>query len=211
MLRKVKVETSRRHAVPARAGDGRLQLPPGERQPRQVREDRREGRQRVTKEGTIVPKDAFEQANAQIEAAGKEAGQGQEAEVGPASTLLLGITKASVQSSASSRPPASRKRPRCSPKRPWPARSIPGRPEGKRDPRPLDPGRHRLPHVPRFGSPLSPRSAAGPQGREDRAVLKPASRCWPAAMAMVKARTRTSPPRKPAPSLDALFGTGAGE
>ena len=51
-------------------------------------------------EGTIVPKDALEQVNAQIEALGGEPAKGSRPKPATASTQLLGITKASVQSSS---------------------------------------------------------------------------------------------------------------
>ncbi|MEQ8211723.1 MAG: DNA-directed RNA polymerase subunit beta' [Lacipirellulaceae bacterium] len=51
-------------------------------------------------EGTIVPKDALEQANAQIEALGGDIAKGKKPSMATGSTQLLGITKASVQSSS---------------------------------------------------------------------------------------------------------------
>lgn len=51
-------------------------------------------------EGSIVPKDALEQVNAQIEALGGEASKGGKPRPATASTQLLGITKASVQSAS---------------------------------------------------------------------------------------------------------------
>ena len=51
-------------------------------------------------EGTIVPKDALEQVNAQIEALGGEPAKGTRPKPATASTQLLGITKAAVQSSS---------------------------------------------------------------------------------------------------------------
>ena len=51
-------------------------------------------------EGTIVPKNVLEQANAQIEALGGEIAKGAKPKMATASTQLLGITKASVQSSS---------------------------------------------------------------------------------------------------------------
>jgi DNA-directed RNA polymerase subunit beta' len=50
--------------------------------------------------GTIVPKDALEQVNAQIEALGGDPAKGVKPKASTASTQLLGITKASVQSSS---------------------------------------------------------------------------------------------------------------
>jgi DNA-directed RNA polymerase subunit beta' len=50
--------------------------------------------------GTIVPKDALEQVNAQIEALGGAASKGSRPKPATASTQLLGITKAAVQSSS---------------------------------------------------------------------------------------------------------------
>ena len=49
---------------------------------------------------TIVPKDALEQVNAQIEALGGQPAKGTRPKPATASTQLLGITKASVQSSS---------------------------------------------------------------------------------------------------------------
>ena len=51
-------------------------------------------------EGAIVPKDALEQVNAQIEALGGDPAKGVRPKPATASTQLLGITKASVQSSS---------------------------------------------------------------------------------------------------------------
>jgi DNA-directed RNA polymerase subunit beta' len=51
-------------------------------------------------EGTIVPKDALEQVNAQIEALGGTPAKGSRPKRATASTQLLGITKAAVQSSS---------------------------------------------------------------------------------------------------------------
>ena len=85
----------------------------------------RQGRQRVRRRATIVPKDALEQVNAQIEALGGDAGQGRQAQAGHRQHAAPGHHQGRrAKSTASSRPPASRKRPRCSPKRPWPARST---------------------------------------------------------------------------------------
>ncbi|HVX15227.1 MAG TPA: DNA-directed RNA polymerase subunit beta' [Pirellulales bacterium] len=50
--------------------------------------------------GAIVPKDTLEQVNAQIEALGGEAAKGAKPKPATASTQLLGITKASVQSAS---------------------------------------------------------------------------------------------------------------
>jgi len=51
-------------------------------------------------EGTVVPKDVLEQTNAQIEALGGSPAKGSKPKPATASTQLLGITKASVQSSS---------------------------------------------------------------------------------------------------------------
>ena len=51
-------------------------------------------------DGAIVPRDVIEQANAQIEALGGEIVKGVKPKMATASTQLLGITKASVQSSS---------------------------------------------------------------------------------------------------------------
>jgi DNA-directed RNA polymerase subunit beta' len=51
-------------------------------------------------EGAIVPRDALDQANAQIDALGGNVAKGSKPRPATASTQLLGITKASVQSSS---------------------------------------------------------------------------------------------------------------
>jgi DNA-directed RNA polymerase subunit beta' len=51
-------------------------------------------------DGTIVPKDALAQVNAQIEALGGDPSKGARPKPATASTQLLGITKAAVQSSS---------------------------------------------------------------------------------------------------------------
>jgi DNA-directed RNA polymerase subunit beta' len=51
-------------------------------------------------EGTIVPKETLEQTNAQIEAEGGQPAKGKKPRPAMASTQLLGITKASVQSAS---------------------------------------------------------------------------------------------------------------
>ena len=51
-------------------------------------------------EGTVVPKDVLEQTNAQIEALGGSPAKGSKPKPATASTQLLGITKASVQSTS---------------------------------------------------------------------------------------------------------------
>jgi DNA-directed RNA polymerase subunit beta' len=50
--------------------------------------------------GTVVPKDVLAQANAQVEALGGTPSKGTKPKKATASTQLLGITKASVQSSS---------------------------------------------------------------------------------------------------------------
>jgi DNA-directed RNA polymerase subunit beta' len=51
-------------------------------------------------DGAIVPKEALEQVNSQIEALGGEPAKGTKPKYATASTQLLGITKAAVQSSS---------------------------------------------------------------------------------------------------------------
>jgi DNA-directed RNA polymerase subunit beta' len=51
-------------------------------------------------EGAIVPKDVLEQSNATIESLGGDVAKGSRPKMATASTQLLGITKASVQSSS---------------------------------------------------------------------------------------------------------------
>ncbi len=99
MLRKVKIETS-----------GDTNLLPGLVMDRfQFRRANEElsGCIKVTNpgdsdyaQGTIVPKEAFEQTNAQVEALGGTPAKGKRPKSATASTQLLGITKAAVQSNS---------------------------------------------------------------------------------------------------------------
>ena len=99
MLRKVKIET---------VGDTTL-LPGSVLDKFEFRQanDRLTNCLRITEkgdsefaEGSIVPKDVLEQTNAQIEVLGGSAARGDKPKSASASTQLLGITKASVQSSS---------------------------------------------------------------------------------------------------------------
>ena len=64
--------------------------------------------------GTIVPNDALEQVNAQIEALGGDAGQGHQAQAGHRQHAAAWASpRPPCKAPASSRPPASRKPPRC--------------------------------------------------------------------------------------------------
>jgi DNA-directed RNA polymerase subunit beta' len=99
MLRKVKIET---------VGDTTL-LPGSVLDRHEFRQanDRLAGSLKITDKGdseftagTIVPKDVLEQANSQIEILGGAAAKGTTPKPASASTQLLGITKASVQSSS---------------------------------------------------------------------------------------------------------------
>jgi len=99
MLRKVKIET---------VGDTNL-LPGSVLDRHEFRQanDRLAGSLKITEKGdsefnggSIVPKDVLEQANSQIEILGGAAAKGSTPKPASASTQLLGITKASVQSSS---------------------------------------------------------------------------------------------------------------
>jgi DNA-directed RNA polymerase subunit beta' len=99
MLRKVKIET---------VGDTNL-LPGSVLDRHEFRQanDRLAGSLKITDKGdgefavgSIVPKDVLEQANAQIEVLGGASAKGTTPKPASASTQLLGITKASVQSSS---------------------------------------------------------------------------------------------------------------
>ena len=90
----------RRHHLAARQRDGQVRVPRRQPGAGQVREDHREGRQRLRGRARSFPIDALEQANAQIEALGGTPAKGVKPKSATASTQLLGITKAAVQSSS---------------------------------------------------------------------------------------------------------------
>ncbi len=72
----------------------------------------------------IVPLETIAQVNEEIEASGGQPIATAKPRPASASTQLLGITKAAVQTKASCRQPVSRKRPRCSRRLPLPASPI---------------------------------------------------------------------------------------
>ena len=163
-------------------------------------------------DGSIVPKDVLEQANAQIEALGGDDRQGHEAEAGHREHAALGHHQgvgAKLQLHLGRQLPGNDEGAHRSGAR-RPDRS-PRRPQGERHPRPLDPGRHRLPQHSRSGSSHSARSARSPGGRErPRARTRvPAVGIGRRAAERGQRRwcTRTTSSAQPAPtSLDALLG-----
>ena len=152
--------------------------------------------------GTIVPKDALEQVNAQIEALGGEPSKGTKPKPATASTQLLGDHqggRAKLQLHLGRQLPGNHQ----GAHRSGPGRQgrSPGRLEGKRDSRPLDPRRHRLPHVPGLRSP-HPQGSAGSPGRREGAAL---ARHFPL-LETGDAPQATKPEAPPPPALDALLG-----
>ncbi len=146
--------------------------------------------------GTIVPKDALEQVNAQIEALGGDAGQGNQAQAGHRQHAALGHHqggRAVEQLHLGRQLPGNDE----GAHRSGPGRQgrSPGRPQGERDPRPPDSGRHRLPPVPGVGGPHPPGSA-GSLARARRKTCSPAtSRCWKLPTAAMASR-RSRPKRR---------------
>ena len=212
MLRKVRIEHAGRHEPAARQRDGQVRVPPGERRDHAKCLKITDKGDSEFADGSIVPKDVLEQANAQIEALGGDVAKGTKPKPATASTQLLGITKASVQSSqlhlGRQLPGNDQGAHRSGAGRPD---RSPGRPEGERDPRPLDSGRHRLPHT--F---TSRKSAFGPKRskrwRPRRAACSSVrSRCWNRRCGPKAAATDAARPASPAdgngePLADALLG-----
>jgi DNA-directed RNA polymerase subunit beta' len=77
--------------------------------------------------GALVTKEEFREANGLAEAAGKHPARARKTKPATARTLLLGITKASLQSESFISAPHSRRPPRCSPRRRCAGRSITSR------------------------------------------------------------------------------------
>ena len=99
MLRKVKIETSGdTNLLPGLVMD-RFQFRQGNQEMAGCIKVSNPGDSDYS-EGTIIPKDAFEQTNAQIEALGGTSAKGKRPKSATASTQLLGITKAAVQSNS---------------------------------------------------------------------------------------------------------------
>ena len=111
MLRKVRIE-SRRHDVAARQRDRQVRVPPGSTMRCQVREDRRSGRQRVARRD-IVPRtlERGQLPKSRRSAARLPKAPGRRRRL-PARSCWASPRRR-CKARASSRPPASRKRPRC--------------------------------------------------------------------------------------------------
>ena len=114
MLRKVKIETpATPTCCPASVMD-KFEFRKVERDAAEVREDHAHAATASSPKATIVPKDALEQANAQIEALGGDAGQGHASPSRPRPARSSWASpRRRCSRAASSRPPASRRRPRC--------------------------------------------------------------------------------------------------
>ena len=125
--------------------------------------------------GTIVPKDALEQVNAQIEALGGGASKGTKPKPATASTQLLGITKAAVQSSSFISAASFQETTKVLTEAALAGKvdNLVGL-EGERDPGSPDSGRHRLQPVPAVRgahSAAGARSACSREGRRARPQL----------------------------------------
>ncbi len=100
MLRKVRIEHPGDTNLLAGQRDGQVRFPPGERRISCKCLKITEKGDSDFAVGSIVPKDVLDQANAQIEALGGDSPKGTKPKRATAATQLLGITKASVQSSS---------------------------------------------------------------------------------------------------------------
>ncbi len=100
MLRKVRIESVGDTEPAAGQRDGQVRVPPGEPEAAQVREDHATRATASSRTARSCRRTRSEQVNAQIEALGGNAAKGAKPKPATASTQLLGITKASVQSSS---------------------------------------------------------------------------------------------------------------
>ena len=88
----------RRHRAPARLGHRQVRVPPRQPGAHELRQDQGPRRHRVTASATSSPATHFEQENLRVEAAGGKKAEWIRTKPAAASTQLLGITKAAVQS-----------------------------------------------------------------------------------------------------------------
>ena len=142
-------------------------------------EDHRTRATATSTRGRSCPSRALEQANAQIEALGGDAGQGRQAQAGHGQHATAGHHqggRAKLQLHLGRQLPGNHQ----GAHRGGPGRQDrpPGGPEGERDPRPPGPGRHRLPHLPGFGGPHPPAGPGRPGGRRRKTSWPGTSRCW---------------------------------
>ncbi len=100
MLRKVRVEIARRHRPAARQRDGQVRVPRGQPGAGQVREDHREGRQRLRRRRDRAQATRWSRPTPRSRPSAATPAKGAKPKPATASTQLLGITKAAVQSSS---------------------------------------------------------------------------------------------------------------
>ena len=126
MLRKVKVEDAGDTQVPARRGGRQVQA--SARATTTVAHERARSPSRAartSRKATSSSRPSSRRPTRPPRPPARSRPRARSPSPPAAKTLLLGITKASLQSeSLHLAPPASRRPPRCSPRRPWPARST---------------------------------------------------------------------------------------
>ena len=179
MLRKVQVETAGdTNLLPGEVVD-KFRFRAGNERAGQVRQDQGPGRQRVRR------RRRSSQGRARAgerpgRSRGRQAGQGHASPSRPRPARCCWASpRPPCRARASSRPPASRRPPRCSPRRPWPARSI--NLVGLKENVilghliPAGTGFRTLPGV---GSPHPARGARGAGRREGQTSWPGTSRCW---------------------------------
>ena len=131
-------------------------------------------------EGAIVPIEALNQQNAQIEALGGEPAKGVKPKPATASTAASGHhqgRRAKLQLHLGRQLPGNHQGPHRG--RLGRQDRPPRRPERERDPRAPYPGRHRFPHLSGIGSPHSPAGSGRPgtgEGRHSRSSFPPVGR-----------------------------------
>ena len=178
MLRKVRVESDRRHGPAARQVMDKFEF-------RAVNEELAKCVKIIEKgdsdfeAGAIVPDRHLEQVNAQIEALGGEPAKGVKPKPATASTQLLGITKAAVQSSSFISAASFQETTKV-----LTEAALAGKidnlvgPEGERDSRPPGSRRHRLPHLPGIGGPHPAAGPGGPWPSRRKTSWPGTSRSW---------------------------------
>ncbi len=100
MLRKVRIESVGRYGLAARQRDGQVRVPRGQPEPHAVREDHREGRQRLRRRARSCRRTRWSKSTPRSKRSAARRRRATKPKPATASTQLLGITKAAVQSSS---------------------------------------------------------------------------------------------------------------
>ena len=124
MLRKVKIETPGDTDPAAGQRAGQVRVPRGQPEPFEVRQDLGQRATAISPKARSFPRTPWSRSTRRSRPSAANPPRARGPSRPRPARSCWASPRPRCKARASSRPPASRKRPRCSPKRPWPARST---------------------------------------------------------------------------------------